>query len=205
MLVTFTHSLLAARITELRNVHTSRENFCRVLKQISVILAAELGHAIPIETTDVQTPLEITPGVKLSTPVVLVPILRAGLGMVAGFEEVFHEAPIGHIGIMRDEKTLQPTVYSRKLPPITSQARVLVLDPMLATGSSSTVAIDIVKETGARDIHLVSCLAAPEGIQRVAAAHPDVTIHVAAIDRGLNDKGYILPGLGDAGDRQFGT
>jgi len=205
MLVTFTNNLLAARITELRDRNTSRENFRRVLKQISVILAAEIGNTTPTTPVEVETPLEKASGERLSAPVVLVPILRAGLGMVAGFEEVFHEAPIGHIGIVRDEKTLQPTVYSRKLPPVTGQARVLVLDPMLATGSSAAVAIDIVKETRAKDIHLVSCLASPEGIQRIASTHPDVTIVIAAVDRALNNKGYILPGLGDAGDRQFGT
>lgn len=199
------HALLEVRLSKLRDQTTAVEDFRHVLGQITSLLAAEMGREIATLPAWVETPLERCEGSHLAKPVVLVPILRAGLGMVPGFLDVFPEATVGHIGMARDEATLLPSIYSRKLPPTTAHATVFILDPMLATGNSAVAAIDIVKETKCTDITLVSCLAAPEGLQQVASSRPDVRICVAAVDRQLNQRGFILPGLGDAGDRQFGT
>ena len=168
-------------------------------------MAYEVTRDLPVRTTKVSTPLESTRGAVIRHPIVLVPILRAGLGLVGGFVEVIPEARVGHIGLYRDEETLQPVDYYFKVPRNLGQALVLVLDPMLATGGSAVAAIKYLKDKGARWIRFISLVAAPQGVKLLKKAHPDVEIYTCALDRTLNDHGYILPGLGDAGDRMFGT
>ena len=162
---------------------------------------ADLGT----EPADVRTPLAAYRGVRLSETVGLVPVLRAGIGMVEAALQLIPEAQVWHIGLFRDERTLRPIEYYNKLPSAVTAQVCLVLDPMLATGGSSVATIDILKKWGARRVKYVGLIAAPEGVQALSDAHPDVPIHVAALDERLNEKGYIVPGLGDAGDRQFGT
>lgn len=168
-------------------------------------MAFEVTRDLTLKSISVQTPLESTKGSIVEHPIVLVPILRAGLGLVGGFVELFPEAKVGHIGLYRDETTLKPVDYYFKVPKDLKSALVLVLDPMLATGGSGAEAITFLKKKGARRIRFVSLLAAPEGIRVVRKRHPDVVIYTCSLDRELNAKGYILPGLGDAGDRIFGT
>ena len=175
------------------------------MREISWLLGYEALADARTLTIDVETPLEITPGAKLADRIGLIPILRAGLGMVDAMLELMPTAEVWHLGLFRDERTLQPVEYYNKLPDTATVDLCLILDPMLATGGSATAAIEVLKAWGARRIKLVNLIAAPEGVRAVAAAHPDVPIYCAALDRQLNEKGYILPGLGDAGDRQFGT
>ena len=175
------------------------------MREISWLLGYEALADARTLTIDVETPLEITPGAKLADRIGLIPILRAGLGMVDAMLELMPTAEVWHLGLFRDERTLQPVEYYNKLPDQATVDLCLILDPMLATGGSATAAIEVLKAWGARRIKLLNLIAAPEGVRAVAAAHPDVPIYCAALDRQLNEKGYILPGLGDAGDRQFGT
>ena len=158
-----------------------------------------------MRTRVVQTPLEKTTGYELARPVTLVPILRAGLGMSDGVLQILPEARLGHLGLYRDEKSLEPVPYYQKLPPDIAETEVLVIDPMLATGGSAIAAITFLKRAGVNNLRFMCLVASPEGIQALQESHPDVPIYCAAIDRQLNEKGYILPGLGDAGDRIFGT
>jgi len=199
------HPLVAAKLTLLRNVKTDSKKFRELIREIAAMLAYEATMDLAVGEIDVQTPLMMTKGTTVLERIGLVPVLRAGLGMVEGFWELMPGAEVWHIGLFRDERTLKPVSYYNRLPVEPTVSVCLVLDPMLATGGSSVATVDILKQWGVNKIKYVGILAAPEGIERLHGAHPDVPIHIAAIDQCLNEYGYILPGLGDAGDRQFGT
>lgn len=199
------HPLVKRDLTLLRDRKTPSNVFRSILRRTSTLMAYEVTRNLPLKSIRVRTPLESTSGSVIGKPVVLVPILRAGLGLVGGFVEVIPDARVGHIGLYRDEESLKPVDYYFKVPRNLKQALVLLLDPMLATGGSGAAAITYLKEKGAQRILYVSLVAAPEGVRRVVKTHPDVMIYTCALDRELNHKGYILPGLGDAGDRIFGT
>jgi uracil phosphoribosyltransferase len=199
------HPLIKRDVTILRDAKTSSEIFRAVLQRVSNILAVEISKNFKLSSIEVETPLERTNGAKLTNDVILVPVLRAGLGMVNGFLQIIPEAKVGHIGLQRDEETLQPIEYYYKVPKKLEEAEVIMLDPMLATGGSASEAIKYLKNRGARKIFFACLVAAPEGINKIESLHPDTKIFSAALDRELNNKGYILPGLGDAGDRTFGT
>ncbi len=181
------------------------ETFRAVLQRVSNLLAAEVSKKFSLTSIMIETPLEKTEGSKLTNEVILVPVLRAGLGMVNGFLQIIPEAKVGHIGLQRDEETLQPIEYYYKIPKNLASAEVVMLDPMLATGGSASEAISYLKKHGAKNPVFVCIVAAPEGVKKLLLKHPDIKIYAAALDRELNSKGYILPGLGDAGDRTFGT
>ena len=200
------HPLVRHKLTLLRSVDCDTAQFRALVEEISNLLTYEATKDLETEAHEIQTPLEPMTGVAVSgKKVAVVPILRAGLGMVDGVLRMIPVARIGHIGLYRDEETLEPVTYYEKLPDDLEHRDVFLLDPMLATGGSVTVAVDKVKAAGAKHIKLLAILAAPEGIARLQADHPDVDIIVAGIDEKLNEKGYIVPGLGDAGDRLFGT
>ncbi len=199
------HPLVAAKLTLLRSVKTDSKKFRELIREIAAMLAYEATMDLAVGEVDVQTPLMMTKGTTVVERIGLVPVLRAGLGMVEGFWELMPGAEVWHIGLFRDERTLKPVSYYNRLPVEPTVSVCLVLDPMLATGGSSVATVDILKKWGVNKIKYVGILAAPEGIERLHGAHPDVPIHIAAIDQGLNEHGFILPGLGDAGDRQFGT
>ena len=199
------HPLIKRDITILREVSTTPEVFREVVKRISIILAVEMSKDFKISGIKIETPLERTDGYKLDQSIVLVPVLRAGLGMVNGFLEVIPEAKVGHIGLQRDEETLKPVEYYFKIPKDIHESKVILLDPMLATGGSATEALKYLKNRGAKECTFACLVAAPEGLNKIMQDHPDLKIYSAALDRELNKKGYILPGLGDAGDRTFGT
>ena len=198
------HPLAEHLLVQLRSRETPPPVFRTLAKRLALTLALEAIRDLPTEQVDVETPLERTTGRALGE-LVAVPILRAGLGMLEAMTELFPEVAVGYIGLERDEASLQPQSYYRKLPPVTGR-HVLVLDPMLATGGSGSAACAALKEAGApATIRFVCVVAAPEGIAKMQADHPDVPIYTAAVDRELNERGYILPGLGDFGDRLFGT
>jgi uracil phosphoribosyltransferase len=199
------HPLVKRDVTVLRDLNTGPQLFRSALHRISNILAVEIGRSFKISEITVETPLERTSGCKLVQEVVLVPVLRAGLGMVSGFLEIIPDAKAGHIGLQRDEITLKPVEYYYKTPRNIENSTVILLDPMLATGGSSSEAIRYLKEKGTRNLIFACLVASPEGISKLKIDHPDIKIFGAALDRELNNKGYILPGLGDAGDRTFGT
>lgn len=199
------HPVLADRLTVLRDRDTSWPNFRHALYECSAILAVEVARELSVVETEIETPLEPTRGARLSEQVVVVPVLRAGLGMVDGFLRLLPDARVGHLGMARDEHTHTAVDYYSRLPPGLAEARVFVLDPMLATGGSAVNALQHLKEAGATRLGLVCLVSAPEGIEAVSSAHPDVQIWTAAVDRGLDENAYIRPGLGDAGDRVFGT
>ena len=199
------HPLVRDKLRHLRDRETDSTRFRQLVRELANLLAYEATADLVMESATVQTPLTETCGERLSERVGLVPILRAGLGMVDGVWELIPGAEVWHIGLYRDERTLRPVEYYNKLPITPTVDVCLVLDPMLATGGSSVATIDILKRWGARRIKFVGIIAAPEGVKRLSEAHPDVAIHVAAVDSHLNEHGFIVPGLGDAGDRQFGT
>jgi uracil phosphoribosyltransferase len=199
------HPLVKHKLAKLRDQSTNPKKFRELIREISALLTYEATHDLLTKQVDILTPLETTEGAMLVEKIGLVPILRAGLGMVEGVWELMPSAEVWHIGLYRDEATLQPVQYYSKLPVEPTVSVCLILDPMLATGGSAVATIDILKEWGVRSIKFVGLIAAPQGIESLHAQHPDVAIHLAAIDRDLNDRGFILPGLGDAGDRQFGT
>jgi uracil phosphoribosyltransferase len=199
------HPLVQEALGVLRSADTDGSAFRNAVAGISRILCMEVTAGLPTAPYEVRTPLATAEARRLSATVVLVPVLRAGLGMVEAFLQMLPASHIGHIGLYRDEKTLRPVEYYSKYPDALKDAVVLVLDPMLATGGSADAAIRILKERGARDLRLVCLICAPEGVSRIETAHPDVPIHTAALDRELNERGFIIPGLGDAGDRMFGT
>lgn len=199
------HPLIKRDLTILRDKRTPSNTFRAVLRRIASVMAYEVTRDLKVRTTKIATPLEKTVGFVLTDRVILVPILRAGLGIVGGFVEVLPDARVGHIGLYRDEVTLKPVDYYLKFPRTLGKALVLILDPMLATGGSATSAVTVLKEKGAENIRFVSLVAAPEGVRALHRHHPDVRIYTCSLDRQLNKKGYILPGLGDAGDRIFGT
>ena len=199
------HPIIKRDVTILRDINTDSETFRAALQRVSNILAVELSKEFKLTDTEVETPLEKTQGAKLTHDVILVPVLRAGLGMVNGFLQIIPEAKVGHIGLQRDEETLKPIEYYYKVPKHLETAEVVMLDPMLATGGSASEALKYLKKRGATKLVFACLVAAPEGIAKIKSEHPDVKIFAAALDRELNSKGYILPGLGDAGDRTFGT
>jgi len=193
------------KLTRLRDETTPPKIFRELVAEIATLLLYEATADLPTDDRDVKTPLALYKGARLRDKVGLVPVLRAGIGMVEAALELMPEAQVWHIGLFRDEQTLRPVSYYNKLPSSATVQVCLVLDPMLATGGSATATIDVLKKWGAKRIKYVGIIAAPEGVRALVNAHPDVPIHVAALDERLNEKGYIVPGLGDAGDRQFGT
>ena len=201
-----THPLVQHKLSYLRDRETPTVHFRKLANEVTLLLTYEATKDLPTEDVDVETPLERGAFPRISGKKVAVcPILRAGVGMLDGVLSLISSARVGFIGMYRDEETLEAVEYYVKLPQDIAQRDVILLDPMLATGNSTTSAIETVKRAGAASLVLVSIIAAPEGIERLTSAHPDVRIVVAGIDRGLNDKGFIVPGLGDAGDRLFGT
>ncbi len=199
------HPLVKHKLTLLRDKRTEPKKFRELVREISILLAYEATADLAVEPMPVETPLAPAQGYHLRDEIGLIPILRAGLGMVEGIWEMMPSAEVWHIGLFRDERTLRPVSYYNRLPVHPTVSVCLVLDPMLATGGSAIATVDILKNWGASRIKFVGLIGAPEGVKALSEAHPDVPIHLAAIDERLNDRGYILPGLGDAGDRQFGT
>ena len=199
------HPLVAHKLAKLRSVETKPKKFRELTREIGALLAYEATTDLALNPVSVQTPMGTASGSELAVRVGLVPILRAGLGMVEGVWGLIPNAEVWHIGLYRDEHTLQPVEYYNKLPVAPTVDVCLVLDPMLATGGSATATVDILKRWGTKRIKFVGIIAAPEGIKVLQERHPDVDIHIGAIDSHLNDIGFIVPGLGDAGDRQFGT
>jgi len=202
------HPAVLHKLSLLRDSSTEPKKFRELVREISWLLGYEALADARVSSVSVPTPIEVTQGAKLADRIGLVPILRAGLGMVDAMLELMPTAEVWHLGLFRDERTLRPVEYYNKLPDSATVDLCLILDPMLATGGSATAAIEVLKKWGAVQpvrIKLVNLIAAPEGVDAVSTAHPDVEIYCAALDRSLNEKGYIQPGLGDAGDRQFGT
>ena len=202
------HPLVHDALVRLRGHTTTQEEFRQAATRISLMLVVEALRDLPTEPLQVHTPLALAEGRRIGSDIVVVPVLRAGLGMLDAVLTLVPSARVGHIGLQRDESTAIASQYYSKLPTRLDRSHVLMIDPMLATGGSATAAIDVLKRWGAVQpvrIKLINLIAAPEGVAAVHAAHPDVEIHCASLDRGLNEKGYIMPGLGDAGDRQFGT
>ncbi|MDD4903685.1 MAG: uracil phosphoribosyltransferase [Candidatus Bipolaricaulis sp.] len=199
------HPLIQSKLTRMRDAATDNETFRRLLDELTAFMVYEITRAYPLREVTVRTPLETMTGRVLGVPVVLVPILRAGTGMLGGVLDLIPTAKVGHVGLYRDPHTLLPVEYYCKLPPDLGQARIIVVDPMLATGGSAIAATQIIKREGGREIQFLCLVASPEGVDAYSLEHPDVPIYCAAVDRELNAKGYIVPGLGDAGDRLFGT
>ncbi len=200
------HPLIRHKIALLRDKATGTKQFRELIEEITTLITFESFKEVKTKTVDVETPLEkCEQKVVVEGSVAIVPILRAGLGMVSGVHTLFPTAKVGHIGMYRDEQTLEPKEYYCKLPEGIEHMQVVLLDPMLATGGSACDAINLLKKRGCKDIKLMNIIGAPEGVKKVAEAHPDVNIYLSTLDRCLNENGYILPGLGDAGDRLFGT
>lgn len=199
------HPLVKHKLTILRNKETEPKKFRELIREISILLAYEATRDLALASTSVETPMGMAPGAFLQEQIGLIPVLRAGLGMVEGVWEMMPGSEVWHIGLFRDERTLKPVQYYNKLPVSPTVQVCIVLDPMLATGGSATATVDLLKKWGAQRIKYMGIIAAPEGIKTLHDAHPDVDIHIAAVDEKLNEIGYIVPGLGDAGDRQFGT
>jgi uracil phosphoribosyltransferase len=204
-LVVVDHPVLADRLTVMRDRDTSHGDFRQALFEASAILAVEAARDLPVTAVEVQTPLEPTQGSRLPSEITIVPVLRAGLGMVDGFLRLLPGARVGHVGVYRDEQQHTPVDYYQRLPPGLSESHVFVVDPMLATGGSAVHALDNLKAAGARSLALVCLVVAPEGLAAVEEQHPEVPVWAAAVDRELDENAYIRPGLGDAGDRVFGT
>ncbi len=205
MLNLLSHPLLTHKLTHLRRKETGTREFRETLEEISGLMAYEITRDLPMKDVTVETPIRKCLTRELAIDIVLIPILRAGLGMVNGIANLIPTARVGHIGMYRDHKTLEPITYYSKFPDNLAEAVVMVLDPMLATGGSASAAIKFLKDNGARIIKLVCVVGAPEGIAHIEKDHPDVQVFLAGLDEKLNDNGYIVPGLGDAGDRLFGT
>jgi uracil phosphoribosyltransferase len=201
----FDHALIQHKLTLLRDARTNSEDFRALLNEIAGLMVFEVSRGFPTRPVSVQTPLESCEGRTLAQPVTLAPILRAGLGMTDGILRLFPEARVGHIGIQRDEQSRAPINYYTRFPKDVADGPVLVVDPMLATGGSAVHALDHLKRLGCRDLQMVCLVAAPEGVRRLLERHPEVPVFAAALDRQLDENAYIRPGLGDAGDRIFGT
>ena len=199
------HAVLADRLAVMRDKTTPHGVFRQALFEAAAIMAVEVARDLPLREVPIETPLEATTGWRLRDEVAVVPVLRAGLGMVEGFLRLLPDARVGHVGVYRDEQQHVPINYYERLPPGIPDARVYVLDPMLATGGSAVHALNYLKQAGARQLELVCLVSAPVGLEAVSEAHPDVPIWTAAVDRELDENAYIRPGLGDAGDRVFGT
>jgi uracil phosphoribosyltransferase len=204
-LVVVDHPVLADRLTVMRDRDTGHAEFRQALFEASAILAVEAARGLPVTDVEVQTPLEPAAGSRLPAEITIVPVLRAGLGMVDGFLRLLPGARVGHVGVYRDEQEHRPVDYYERLPPGLADSHVFVVDPMLATGGSAVHALDKLRAAGARDLALVCLVVAPEGLAAVEEHHPEVPIWAAAVDRELDENAYTLPGLGDAGDRVFGT
>jgi uracil phosphoribosyltransferase len=200
-----THPLVRHKLTRLRDKTTLPKKFRELVRELGALLTYEATMDLQTKPVNVETPLATTRGEDLKDKIGLIPILRAGLGMVEGVWELMPSAEVWHIGLYRDERTLKPVAYYNRLPVAPTVSVCLILDPMLATGGSAVATVDILKHWGVQKIKFVGLIAAPEGIKRLHDAHPDVPIHIAAVDDHLNENAYIVPGLGDAGDRQFGT
>lgn len=201
----FDHPLIHHKLAIIRNKDTSTKQFRETVDEIGALMAYEVTRDLPVKKSVIETPIAETDVQILAKDVVIVPILRAGLGMVSGIQQLIPTAKVGHIGMYRDEDTLQPNQYYFKVPTTIIEGTVLVLDPMLATGGSVTAAITLLKDAGAQDIRFVGIVGCPKGVEVLQKAHPDVDIYLAALDPKMNDKSYIVPGLGDAGDRLYGT
>ncbi|MEG0168045.1 MAG: uracil phosphoribosyltransferase [Ruthenibacterium sp.] len=200
------HPLVQHKVSLLRNKSTGTKEFKELVNEIATLICYEATRDLPTEEVEIETPIAVaTTRVLSGRKLALVPILRAGLGMVDGMLALIPAAKVGHIGMYRDEKTLEPVEYYCKLPEDIAEREVIVLDPMLATGGSAMDAIAQIKKRGAKNIKFIAIIAAPEGLERLEKAHPDVDIYIASLDKKLNENGYIVPGLGDAGDRIFGT
>ena len=204
-LVVFNHPLMDQKLSIIRDEKTGTKDFRQVVSEIGMLMAYEITRNLPQKEVEVKTPVAMAKCKVLAKEVVIIPILRAGLGMVDGITALIPTAKVGHIGLYRDEETLEPKEYYAKFPSIIKEATVLLVDPMLATGGSVVHAVDVLKRNGIKDITYVGLVGAPEGVKKVQEAHPDVNIFLAALDEKLNEKGYIVPGLGDCGDRLFGT
>ena len=204
-LVIFNHPLMHHKLSIIRDEKTGTKDFRETVSEIGMLMAYEITRDLPTNKVDVKTPIGIAHCEQLKKEVVIVPILRAGLGMVDGITKLIPTAKVGHVGLYRDKKTLEPHEYYAKFPPCITEASVLVVDPMLATGGSACHAIDVLKKRGVTDIVYVGLVGAPEGVARLQKEHPDVDIFLAALDEKLNENCYIVPGLGDCGDRLFGT
>lgn len=199
------HPLIDHKMSIIRNKDTNTKSFRENVNEIGGLITYEITRDLPTRTVDVETPIQMTTCQELSKDVIIVPILRAGLGMVEGIQMIIPTAKVGHVGMYRDEETLEPHEYYAKFPEEIKEGTVLVVDPMLATGGSASAAISAVKKRGATDIRFVGLVGCPEGVDRLNKDHPDVDIYLAAMDEKLNEVGYIVPGLGDCGDRLFGT
>jgi uracil phosphoribosyltransferase len=200
------HPLVRHKLAVLRDTETSKKKFKELVDEIAMLMAYEVTKDLPLQAVEIETPLERTTEMKLAgKKLTVVPILRAGLGMVDGVVRLIPSARVGHIGLFRDHETLEPVDYYFKIPPEPEARDFILLDPMLATGGSASAATTSLKRSGATRVRFVCLVAAPEGVQRMLDDHPDVHVYTASLDRELNDLGYILPGLGDAGDRLFGT
>lgn len=199
------HPLIEHKLSILRDKNTTPKEFCELVSELGTLLCYEATRDLPLSPKQIETPMMSMTAHEISEQIALVPILRAGLGMVNGVWALMPTACVLHIGLYRDEETLKPVEYYNKLPKYRTINQCLILDPMLATGGSAIAVADVLKKWGAKKFKFVGLIGAPEGIHALHAAHPDVDIHLAAIDTKLNEHGYILPGLGDAGDRQFGT
>ncbi|NOY77702.1 MAG: uracil phosphoribosyltransferase [Calditrichaeota bacterium] len=200
-----THPLVQHKLTLLRDKRTDHFTFRRLTKELTGFMLYEVMADYPLREVDVETPLMKTRAKELAREISFVLILRAGLGMLEGLLEMVPTARVGHVGLYRNEQTLQPVEYYKKFPENIARTDVVLVDPMLATGGSAVAAVDLLKEAGVQEIKFVCMVAAPEGVEKLHTAHPDVRIYAAALDDRLNENGYILPGLGDAGDRLFGT
>ena len=199
------HPLIQHKLAIIRDLNTGSKEFRELLEEVSMLMAYEVTRNLPVEEIEVETPVATASCWSMNTKIALVPILRAGLGMVGGILKLIPTAKVGHIGVYRDPESLQPVEYYCKLPVDITERELIILDPMLATGGSAAAGIQFLKQRGASRIRLVCLIAAPEGIKNVQEKHPDIDIYVAAVDDRLNSHGYIIPGLGDAGDRLFGT
>jgi len=199
------HPVIARDLTILRDINTSTAQFRLAMKRIAIILAYHALKELPLNSFQVSTPIKETTGYDIAQPITVVPILRAGLGLTDALLQFIPNANVGHLGMYRDEKTLQPIDYYSNLPEDIEDAMVLVVDPMLATGGSADDALTFVKQKGAQHLRFISLISAPEGLKRLQEKHPDVRVITAAVDEKLNKDAYIVPGLGDAGDRYFGT
>ncbi|MCU0688233.1 MAG: uracil phosphoribosyltransferase [Phycisphaerales bacterium] len=204
-LTVFDHPLIQHKLSYLRDSTTTHRPFRALIYQIAGLMVYEATRELPTQRVMVQTPIEPAECSRLRAPITVVPVLRSGLGMAEGIMEMMPEARIGHLGLARDEHTLQPVAYLKRLPKDLDAGPVILVDPMLATGGSAVQSLTTLREHGATDLRMICLVASPEGVRRMAREHPTVHVYAAALDRQLNDKGFILPGLGDAGDRMYGT
>lgn len=204
-LIVLKHPLIEHKMSIIRDKNTSTKNFRENVSEVGALITYELTKDLELSAKEIETPVTTTTAYELKKPVVIVPILRAGLGMVDGIHDMIPSAKVGHIGLYRNEETLEPITYYAKFPQEIKNGCVIVIDPMLATGGSASAAIKTLKDHGASDVRYVGLVGCPEGVKRLHEDHPDVPIYLAALDEKLNEKGYIVPGLGDCGDRLFGT